>query len=203
MTLLLLRLCLMVLVSLLGPAEQAPAEESAENESAVVCDLTKPHASANYCNNHPWETKEIEDCCNATCLKCHPFHTDEPDLAGPTEWNGRGVVLAEVYIELAATENEGLADLCFNCHVERFLEKENHPVEIVYAPDVVEADFIEKPDGPYLVCETDEGGGQENCLLRCVTCHQLHAVDSEGNEVAGLLRVTSEHSALCLRCHNR
>lgn len=196
-------LCAMGLVSLIGQVAQAPAEDVADNEPLAVCDLAKPHTSANFCNNHPWDTPEIEDCCNATCLKCHPFHTDEPNLAGPTEWNSGGVVLADVYVELAATEIESLADLCFNCHEERFREKENHPVEIVYAPDVANADFIEKPEGPYLVCATDEADEQTNCLLRCVTCHQLHAIDSEGNEVAGLLRVTSEQSALCLRCHNR
>jgi hypothetical protein len=184
----------LLLVGLVGLT--VDAEEVVE-----TCDLNRPHASAQYCLTHELTNQETEECCTATCLSCHPAPQNDPDLSGPTEWNSRDAVLADVYILLANTGDKGLADLCIDCHETRFIEKINHPVEIVYEPGKDTKGLIANPEGPKLVCVTSGSGGAEGCLIRCVTCHKLHPVESEGNQLQGLLHVSSAESALCLRCH--
>lgn len=170
-------------------------------DGVEICDLNNPHASAQYCLTNELVSKEAEECCTAICLSCHPARQDDPDLSGPTEWNRRDAVLAEVYVFLANTEDQGLADLCIDCHETHFIGKNNHPVEIVYEPSKDTKGLIANPEGPKLVCVTSGSEGGEGCLIRCITCHKVHPVESEGNQLQGLLRVSSVESALCLRCH--
>ena len=170
-------------------------------ESVETCDLNSPHSSAQYCLTQEIISQEDEVCCTAICLSCHPAPQDDPDLSGPTEWKSREAVLADVYALLANTVDNGLADLCIDCHETRFIEKINHPVEIVYEPSQDTKGLIDNPEGPKLVCVSSESVEGEGCLIRCVTCHKVHPVESEGNQLQGLLRVSSVDSALCLRCH--
>lgn len=186
------------LVGLTVEAEDVPVEEE---EVLKTCDLKKPHSSVEFCQSDQVKTKEVEECCSAICSSCHPTPQEYPDLSGPTEWKSSDAVLADVYVILAHTEEQGLADLCINCHETRFIEKVNHPVEIAYEPSKVAGKLIANPDGPKLVCVSNDGEGVEGCLLRCVTCHTVHPAESEGNQLQGLLRVSSVGSDLCLRCH--
>ena len=174
----------------------AGAEESVE-----TCDINNLHAAASYCLSHEITSQETEDCCNAICLNCHPKPQDDPDLSGPTEWNSRDAILAEVYVLLANSKDKDLADLCIDCHETQFIEKSNHPVEIVYAPGKDPTKLRANPQGPKLVCVASRSNGGEGCLVRCTTCHKVHTVESEGNQLQGLLRVRNVDSALCLRCH--
>lgn len=173
----------------------------AAEESVETCDINRPHASAQYCLTHELTSKEEEDCCTAICLSCHPAPQDDPNLSGPTGWKSSDAVLADVYVLLANTTGNDLADLCINCHETHFIEKINHPVEIVYEPSQDTRGLIANPEGPKLVCVSSESEGGEGCLIRCVTCHKVHQVESEGNQLQGLLRISSVESALCLRCH--
>jgi len=90
------------------------------------------------------------------------------------------------------------ADTCIDCHEERFAQRLNHPVEVIYEPGRSNANLKENPLGPYLDCTAQKKGG---CLLRCISCHKLHPVESDGNQLEGLLRVKTTDSELCLRCH--
>lgn len=183
----------------------AGAEETAPSEGAIgtTCDEEKPHPSANYCLAQEPATGQQQKCCLNVCLSCHSSPSDDPNLAGPTEWNSREQIIAYVYTTLASTEPNGLADLCIDCHNDRFMANLNHPVEIVYQGGEANIKLKANPEGVKLVCAADAAQNGEGCMLRCVTCHKLHPVESEGNQAHTLLRVNNAGSALCIRCHDR
>ena len=125
---------------------------------------------------------------HSSAIYCKAFDTFPPEIADCCE----GVC--------QFCHTQAPADLCVDCHEERFAQRENHPVEIVYDPDGSNANLKSTPVGPYLDCTVENG---QYCLLRCVTCHKLHPNESDGNQLDGLLRVKTADSELCLRCHDK
>lgn len=178
------------------------SEEPAGEEKTATCILDEPHmhTSANFCQEYDGDDESIKGCCTATCLGCHTNPADDADLRGQTTWKTILAVLSEIYKQDANTDPASLADLCLDCHDERFSERINHPVEIAYAADG-STELVANPEGPKLICAAGVEEGGQGCMLRCVTCHKVHPSEAAGNQVLGMLRVGSAGSELCLRCH--
>lgn len=155
-----------------------------------------PHQEANTCLNTPCETQQCIAKCDQLCDSCHNFPKSAPDLSSSTVWNPSGATIDQVYPQLTEEEVFDLANICSDCHGERFLATHNHPVDIQYQPDTRENDLIEVPQGLLLVCDSTL-----QCQVRCVTCHKVHPSEEEGQQVSGLLRVNNAGSALCASCH--
>ena len=162
-----------------------------------------PHQEALACINTPCDDGDTE-CINECDLRCDSCHSDPVGMSGITisyqEWLESDLSLSEVYSVYTEEIVVGLADICFDCHGGSFESPENHPVDIKYDPYVSEKDLKEFPQGLFLVCE-DGQGANNDCQVRCVTCHKVHPIESEGQQIAGLLRMNNTQSALCESCH--
>lgn len=154
-----------------------------------------PHQAANTCLNTPCETRQCIAKCEQLCDSCHNFPKSAPDLSNPTAWNPTGVTINQVYPQLTEEGIIDLANVCKDCHGEKFAASHNHPVDIQYLPKLRENHLIESPKGPLLVCDSNQ-----RCQVRCITCHNMHPPENE-QQVNGLLRMNNAGSALCTSCH--
>ena len=169
---------------------------SSPAETASSSEAYNPHTAANECYTTTSESTEYLEECEQLCSSCHSTPIKDLDLSGSTEWNPNGVTLGQAYPEQTIKELIVLGDGCFDCHGEKFSAGHNHPVDIQYLPVSKENDLIESPEGPFLVCKAEN-----DCQVRCVTCHDVHPSADEGQQVAGLLRMKNNSSALCASCH--
>lgn len=163
---------------------------------AHSADQVNPHTMANKCIDTPCETDECVNRCELICDSCHSFPLINLDLTDPTVWNPDGKTLNDIYPSLTKKELFSLGDLCQDCHGEKHLSPDNHPVDIQYIADSRENDLAEEPDGTPLVCTS-----RNDCQIRCVSCHKVHPSEKSGQQIAGLLQVKNQGSALCASCH--
>jgi len=155
----------------------------------------KPHDEANFCLAQPCTTQQCQDDCDQLCALCHEGTPPESSSVS-SAWNSSGMEISDVYVTAAPVGTNNPQDSCQDCHTGHYFFGTNHPVEVAYPPATGSEEFISAPNGPYLLCST-----QDDCTMSCVTCHKVHPQEELGNQVISLLRVTMEESALCLRCH--
>ncbi len=171
------------------------------NEDALTNEVNI-HQKANKCINTPCETQECLDQCALLCDSCHGPPINNLNLSRPTGWNPNGQTLSEIYPDLTRESFSDISDVCNECHGKKTIHLDNHPVDIHYYSTSLytgEANLVEEPQGPLLVCENKDDKG--SCIVRCVSCHKVHPSEKEGEQIAGLLRVNNFASALCISCH--
>jgi len=166
--------------------------------ASLAAETVNPHAAANECLTTPCETTECQEACDLVCASCHDDQHQPADFSLPTPWNPSGQELDKFYGKLTTPIQSNLYDICTKCHSGHFTPGVNHPVDIAYLPSLGENDLVLAPEGPLLVCAPGE-----DCKVRCVTCHALHPSENQGQQLAGLLRVRNQGSALCVSCHNK
>ncbi|PLX81372.1 MAG: hypothetical protein C0615_00025 [Desulfuromonas sp.] len=166
-----------------------------ENSEQTAFD---PHKEALECLYKPCETRECLNNCDLLCTNCHSTPKADFNLSTPATWNTEGTSLTEVYPNLTTEEIFGLADICYDCHGDRFVSPNNHPVDIPYPPKVINEDLDTEPKGPFLICSDTF-----KCQMRCVTCHEVHLNPTEEKQASALLRMANKASALCISCHKK
>lgn len=185
------RICALLICSIGLVLLSLPGPQSARSEETY-----NPHKIANDCINTPCETEECLNQCELICDTCHAFPMANLDLTDPTVWNPEGQTLNDIYPKLTKKELFSLGDLCHDCHGEQHLQPQNHPVDIAYVPQFGVNDLTDEPTGTPLVCKSEN-----DCQVRCVSCHKVHPSEEAGHQLAGMLQLANKGSALCASCH--